>query len=325
MRYAFARVVHNDHDWIRPSPHRLNSRIDKGYLAENGYGFEDWNFSKDISSDGFCYGYHRYAPQDRSSLFNLAFATYDKVHGWLLVGWYEGAEYVEAGSNFSSDILNARAGHLTELDAKGSLGGKLSGLNQKQIAYNLRKSQTSWSWKVSPSNMHRLQFPIPVPAEFTFGFGKYFTTAKFIDEIRWNQLRSIAYEYLDKKSQSDYNEGGEVEFPEGKSYQVSHFERERSQKLVSLAKAKFKKKHGRLFCEACGFSFGNVYGGIGDDFIEMHHLIPVSELSEGSKTKLSDVVLVCSNCHRMLHRHRPWITSVDKLKFIMKNAKYSEK
>ncbi len=325
MRFALARVVHNDHDWLRPSPHRLNSKMDKGYLAENGYGFEDWNFSKDISSDGFCYGYHKYAPRDRDSRFNLAFATYDKIQGWLLVGWFEGAEYIDGGSDFDTDILNARAGHLVDLDAKSSLGGKLSGLTQKQIREDLRQSQASWSWKVSPADVHRLQFPIPLPADFTSGFGKYFSTVNFMDEIKWNELRKLASDHVGKESKSDYNEGGDVEFPEGKAYQINHFKRERSPELVKLAKSEFLKKNGRLFCEACDFSFGSVYGGIGDDFIEMHHLIPVSTLSEGSKTKLSDVVLVCSNCHRMLHRYRPWIETVKNLKFIIKNAKESEK
>jgi predicted HNH restriction endonuclease len=59
------------------------------------------------------------------------------------------------------------------------------------------------------------------------------------------------------------------------------------------------------------------YGDIGKDFIECHHVIPVSELKPGMKTKLSDVVLVCSNCHRMLHRKRPWIR-VDDLKALLK-------
>ena len=28
-------------------------------------------------------------------------------------------------------------------------------------------------------------------------------------------------------------------------------------------------------------------------------------------TKEKDIVLVCSNCHRMLHRHRPWLSAVE--------------
>jgi putative restriction endonuclease len=77
---------------------------------------------------------------------------------------------------------------------------------------------------------------------------------------------------------------------------------------VIKAKALFKTKHGRLFCEACKFDFEKKYGSIGNGFIEVHHTIPVSELKRGAKTRIADLALVCSNCHRILHRRRPWLT-----------------
>ncbi|WP_144467670.1 HNH endonuclease [Bacillus toyonensis] len=43
------------------------------------------------------------------------------------------------------------------------------------------------------------------------------------------------------------------------------------------------------------------------DFIEGHHTIPVSQLKEGEKTKIEDIIMVCANCHRMLHRRKPWL------------------
>jgi len=58
------------------------------------------------------------------------------------------------------------------------------------------------------------------------------------------------------------------------------------------------------------------YGDHGDGFIECHHTKPVSELQVGEKTKLSDLALVCSNCHRMIHRKRPWL-SVDGIRTLL--------
>ncbi len=78
-----------------------------------------------------------------------------------------------------------------------------------------------------------------------------------------------------------------------------------------MAKAKFLLKDGKFVCQACGFDFEEFYGDVGQGFIEAHHTIPVSELRPGSKTKAGDIALVCSNCHRMLHRRRPWITMSD--------------
>ncbi|WP_420719722.1 HNH endonuclease [Streptomyces sp. NRRL WC-3618] len=49
-------------------------------------------------------------------------------------------------------------------------------------------------------------------------------------------------------------------------------------------------------------------GGAG--YIECHHVIPLHVAGEGT-TKLSDLALICSNCHRMIHRKAPWPTPQD--------------
>ncbi len=77
---------------------------------------------------------------------------------------------------------------------------------------------------------------------------------------------------------------------------------ERNQAIVRRKKKHFKDKNGRLFCEICGFDFELQYGLVGKDFIECHHKTPLSELNKESNTSLEDLVLVCANCHRMVHR-----------------------
>lgn len=56
-------------------------------------------------------------------------------------------------------------------------------------------------------------------------------------------------------------------------------------------------------CEICGFSFAESYGEIGTDFIEIHHLVPLSAKKGARQTAPIEVLLVCANCHRMLHRN----------------------
>lgn len=103
------------------------------------------------------------------------------------------------------------------------------------------------------------------------------------------------------------------DFPEGGLVERMHKFRERNRDLVREAKAKFKAVHKRLFCEVCQFDFEKQYGSTGLDFIEAHHLKPVHELEAGHKTKVEDLAMLCSNCHRMAHRTRPWPT-IQKLK-----------
>lgn len=108
------------------------------------------------------------------------------------------------------------------------------------------------------------------------------------------------------------------EFSEGKLLLKKHLSRERNPKLISEAKKIFIKKHNKLFCEVCGFNFQEKYGTLGENFIEAHHSKPISEMNEGEKTKLQDIVMLCSNCHSMIHRKKPW-ASVDELKIILRN------
>ena len=112
------------------------------------------------------------------------------------------------------------------------------------------------------------------------------------------------------------NEEEEEEFPEGRERWHLHRSHERHPELPRRAKEAATKRGQKLVCEICLFDFFAKYGEIGRDFIECHHTIPVSELKEGMKTKLKDVVLVCSNCHRMLHHRRPWLR-VDELRTLL--------
>ena len=61
------------------------------------------------------------------------------------------------------------------------------------------------------------------------------------------------------------------------------------------------RTHGQLACETCGFDFKAMCGPHGDGYIECHHVIPLHASGE-TKTRLDDLILICSNCHRMIHR-----------------------
>ena len=81
-----------------------------------------------------------------------------------------------------------------------------------------------------------------------------------------------------------------------------HRTRERNSSLVKRKKAQVLEEVGYLSCGVCGFSFSDFYGSVGEGLIECHHIVPLSQLRPGQRTKLSDLGLVCANCHRVLHR-----------------------
>ena len=94
----------------------------------------------------------------------------------------------------------------------------------------------------------------------------------------------------------------ETEAEEGALCLRVHYARERSIKLVNKRKAQALQHTGSLRCEVCEFDFGATYGEVGVGYIEAHHTRPVATLTVGQRTKVSDLALVCANCHRMLHR-----------------------
>ena len=112
----------------------------------------------------------------------------------------------------------------------------------------------------------------------------------------------------------------EEEGNEGQILSRVHRYRERDRTLVAKKKAKFLQEQTRLVCQGCGFSFEKQYGSRGKNFIECHHTKPVSELAVGETTKLSDLVLLCSNCHRMVHRSKPWLTFDELKKLVLQHG-----
>ncbi|XIH38680.1 hypothetical protein C1N68_14050 [Priestia aryabhattai] len=75
--------------------------------------------------------------------------------------------------------------------------------------------------------------------------------------------------------------------------------------------------HG-LSCKVCGFNFEEVYGERGKDFIEVHHIEPLSTLEkEAVIDPERDLIPVCANCHRMIHRRRDNVLTVEELKALL--------
>ena len=76
------------------------------------------------------------------------------------------------------------------------------------------------------------------------------------------------------------------------------------------------EKHG-CKCAICGFDFSEKYGSIGNGFIEVHHITPISTM--GGKHEVDpehDLIPLCSNCHSMIHRKNPPFTP-DELKKLL--------
>jgi len=107
----------------------------------------------------------------------------------------------------------------------------------------------------------------------------------------------------------------EEEFFEGNK--VRRYTYERNPKLRSKAIL----LHGYK-CKACGFDFQEKYGKRGSEFIEVHHLNPVSSHEKDTSVDpKTEMTVVCSNCHRMIHRKKDQTLSLDELRELIRQNK----
>jgi predicted HNH restriction endonuclease len=153
-----------------------------------------------------------------------------------------------------------------------------------------------------------------------YAFGEELPSTEFNAVRARDYLRSRGHTVIDRRKEaldSIVSDDYESSFPEGREKFKSHFARERDSKISRKAKANRLAETGELRCDVCGFNFLEKYGELGSGFIEAHHIVPVSILEGTKKTKVKDLALVCSNCHRMLHRNKNGI-SIQELKLKMK-------
>jgi 5-methylcytosine-specific restriction protein A len=93
--------------------------------------------------------------------------------------------------------------------------------------------------------------------------------------------------------EASYYEGAGVEVT------VNKYERDAGARAACIA------KYGAV-CSVCQFDFQKTYGSIGEGFIHVHHLVPLSSIRASycvNPTK--DLRPICPNCHAMVHRRSP--------------------
>lgn len=78
--------------------------------------------------------------------------------------------------------------------------------------------------------------------------------------------------------------------------------------------------HG-LTCQVCSFNFKENFGSLGEGFIHVHHLKPISEAERGEVNPENDLTVLCPNCHAMAHRRKNKVLSLQELKDTLNKEK----
>ena len=76
----------------------------------------------------------------------------------------------------------------------------------------------------------------------------------------------------------------------------------KNKKLRDAKVSDFLAINGAIYCEVCSFRFTEIYSFLESDIIEVHHIAPLSTLTESTKITINDLVLLCANCHLAVHQ-----------------------
>lgn len=310
VEYRYHRMVENIGGWTGPVPNRLGKSAD--YLGETGFGHEDWNFSRDIWSDGKVHLYLRSKPAkaDLDKTFNIVLGV-RRSGGNFAVGFCQNAHYSVKNVLLGDVEKLARAEQLHQLDKLGHLHGGLKGLSiEELVRHHFSDGEVSWV-AVDDGDLIKLEVPVRIDDDIVkSNFYRYVMpklTAESYERLFVRALNGIPTATEDEKL-----------FPEGTLVARTHLQRERDPQVVKEAKNRFEEKHGSLSCEACSWAPATMFGAadLAGKIIEAHHDIPLGSNEHKGVTNSNDIRMLCPNCHRTIHSLRPWLKVADfKMKF----------
>ena len=163
---------------------------------------------------------------------------------------------------------------------------------------------------------HPIYEKYPENGEYLYGIYQYDSTGLQKNALNRLVARSVDFfqtiaEAVSKKTPKQDDEA----YPDIENRQVvsRHIRRERKSHAVTLC-----KHRDNFICQVCGFDYSNAYGSLGDDFAEAHHKVPLSSNKKLRSTTIDDLITVCANCHRMLHRMAGNTQDINSLKKIIK-------
>ncbi|WP_312777202.1 HNH endonuclease [Pseudescherichia sp.] len=206
---------------------------------------------------------------------------------------------------------------------------KFEGIAEEIVKGKITKGFYESSLAVWPDNIYQYRFNFIIES---VECKVYFTQENVGDDLIKKALLSfhskgdvanLSFVAEPKKTQEkvtlDIN-SQELSSLEGKTtYRIAK-EVVRDAKLAKVKKEQHLIQYGKFFCEICNFSFYDFYGSQ-YDYIECHHINPLHQTGE-TETQLSDLILLCANCHRVVHQSKECMT-IEKLKWIVTSSSYN--
>lgn len=190
---------------------------------------------------------------------------------------------------------------------------KLNGRTRKDFSVNILESEReqieiSFSKSFIDNKVNHEDAHVLPPLDSSSRVREYNHYPNEMKDIE--NLRELYEKVKSDIESQEVEEGARLE---GKKvlYHINKYERNSENRVKAI------EIHG-LNCCACGFNFEEVYGERGEGFIEIHHIKPLSTLEEAVVIDPeTDLVPLCANCHRMVHRRKDKVLTIEELKILL--------
>lgn len=101
-------------------------------------------------------------------------------------------------------------------------------------------------------------------------------------------------------------EGAPVRVP------VTRYERNPRARAACIA-------HYGARCAACGLSYVEVYGPVGEGWIQVHHVTPLHMMQKGHNVDaIRDLRPICANCHSIIHRDPRRALTIEQVQALLR-------
>ncbi len=269
---------------------------DGGSYNDKNVGYEVCNFSE---IEGHVYGYvenggsialekitAREKEGETISGVTVVWTAKHPDDGVVIVGWYKNATVYQG---LQTSPIQWRK-------------------DEKTAIYNISASFND----ATLLPIEKRDFPIPRKQEGFMGQRNiWYADRDDMPEVKDFVLEVI--QFINNKGIVSQAPGSDMPKSEGTLQYISCIRKKRSAKLVKDKKDEAFKDFDNLCCAVCNFNFAANYGEWGKKCCEVHHLNQLSKSDGEVETTLEELVIICANCHRVIHHKDPMLT-IDELK-----------
>lgn len=136
---------------------------------------------------------------------------------------------------------------------------------------------------------------------------KTISSKRFLDKL-FLEIEYL-YEYFSTFKEQEFQPEIDFQYEENRKLVFKHLIRERKTALANKV-----KELSKYICQICDFKYTEKYGILGANFAEAHHIVPLHTLNSVVKSREEDLICVCANCHRMLHRMEGKAGDIEELR-----------